>query len=236
MLRRRERWTYKMGMYFVQHEYRVQHTLMLVLTPFPQLTDNSSWSWHEPSECAYFHHDISYATRDMLTDYRLTSATQFHTLSRRWPRRLLPSYHDLVVVPWARPKQPTQNHANYASLPHSTFLLALSSLASLRLCPHFCLISSCSRATLSAFSGFLAIKPTKNWLQPNFSASLTRVHVSGSSLLSRRISATSASLRWYVFSYGWRTGGGRAAVGRGGRWLCVWRGVPGAATGDVCRA
>lgn len=50
----------------------------------------------------------------------------------------------------------------YSSLPHPIFLLPLSSLASRLLPPHFALMPSCSRATLSALASFFATNPTKN--------------------------------------------------------------------------
>jgi len=50
----------------------------------------------------------------------------------------------------------------YASLPQSTFLLPLSSLANPLAFPHFPLALSCSFSTLSAFPSFFATMPTKN--------------------------------------------------------------------------
>lgn len=50
----------------------------------------------------------------------------------------------------------------YASLPHISFLLPLSSLASRFLCPHRLLTSSCPLCTRSALSALFATNPTKN--------------------------------------------------------------------------
>ena len=45
----------------------------------------------------------------------------------------------------------------------------------------------------------------------------------------------SVVVRWYFFSYGSRTGAGRAAEGRGGMRDGEESGVPGAATGEAWR-
>jgi len=85
-------------------------------------------------------------------------------------------------------------------------------------------------------------------VHPNFSANLTLVQRSGSAFRSRCISAISADVRLYFFSYGVRSAGGSEADGRGGRKaaegfvlgafggrekLEVWRGVPGVAVRGV---
>jgi hypothetical protein len=98
------------------------------------------------------------------------------------------------------------------AFPQLCFLVCLSSRASVFVRPHFSLIFSSSVCLCSLICGAEQHKLTKNWLHSNFSANRTRVHWRGSSARSRLISATSASLRWYFFSYTGRTAGGSEVV------------------------
>ena len=92
------------------------------------------------------------------------------------------------------------------SRPHSTFLVCLSSLASVFLLPHFLFVSANFSSFSFAIIGDVQHKLTKNCEHSNFSANDTRVHVLGSSARSRRISSISTWPRWYFFSYGLRIG------------------------------
>jgi hypothetical protein len=120
-------------------------------------------------------------------------------------------------------------------LPQSAFLLCRSSFAILFLFPHLSLAASWAVSTSTAFAGALTTNPTKKSEQPNFSASRHLVHVYGSSVLNLLISAISASVKWYFFSYAspLRSAGGKFALGCAGSRLGVDNDVPVAATSGV---
>lgn len=100
----------------------------------------------------------------------------------------------------------------HASLPHSAFLVCLSSRASVFRRPHLLLMASNSLSFSALISGALQHKLTKNREHSYFSANLARVHVRGSAALKLRISSICSAPRWYFFSYCGRTVGNRFSV------------------------
>lgn len=105
----------------------------------------------------------------------------------------------------------------YVSLYHCSRLNCLSSLATVLFAPHLDLITSVTAfciACLFFASPSVAIE-TSIPEQSNFLESFFTDHVRGSAPRSFLISSKSASVKWYLFSYGFRTGGGSLSFPEG---------------------
>ena len=145
-------------------------------------------------------------------------ATQCRVLTMQPPTHHL---HTLTVAPSSQPLPPQTTYQPcpslthlpyYRSIPHISLLLALSSLAAVRLRPHLSFTSSNALLSSAFFaSPASATNATKNCEQSNFSAKRFLVHSHGSSFLSLLISSISGGVRWYFFSFWtlWDRGGKR---------------------------